>query len=254
MNEANKEDKNKGKKNNISNINNNEEKNKSNINLSQISNKNFNETLFDYKRYSFLNNNPHKRKSEFDEDLKNLKKAKDLLIKIKKKGWIKKTFINKEKSNGDKKDENKIMIDKIDNNKNSCKLSSKLNFTNLNIINEEESNKKVNNKNGLNNLLNNNEEEKKDDSDSENDYGEINMFNKIFKKSQDDFGVNLVKEKESKKSFKCSNSSFSISKFRDYLKNKNPGYDQSLGGEIEEFNTNKRENELKFIEDKNIIV
>lgn len=169
-------------------------------------------------------------------------------IKTKKKGWIKKTFIDKEKSNGEKKDENKIMIDKIDNNKNSCKLSSKLNFTKLNIINEEESNKKLNNKNGLNNY----EEEKKDDNDSENEYGEINMFNKIFKKSQDDFGINLVKEKESKKSFKFSNSSFSISKFRDYLKNTNPGFGQSLNGEIKEFNTNNKENELKFIEDKNI--
>ena len=147
--------------------------------------------------------------------MKNLKKAKDLLIKTKKKGWIKKIFfIDKEKNNGDKINENKIIIDKVDNNKNSHKLSSKLNFTNLNIINEEESSKKLSNKNGLNNYE---EEEKKDDNYSENEYGEINMFNKIFKKSQDDFGINLVKEKESKKSFKCSNSSFSISKFRDHL-------------------------------------
>ena len=79
------------------------------------------------------------------------------------------------------------------------------------------------------------------------------MLNKMFKKSQDDFGIDLIKEGESKKSFKDSNSSFNISKFKDYLNNKNPSFGRFLNEEIEQFNINNDENKLKFLEDKNII-
>ena len=226
---------------------NNEKKNKTNINISKISNKNFNETLFDYKKYSFINNNPHKRKSEFDEELKNTKKLKDILIKKRKKGWIKKTLFDKEKNKENKKNEKNIILDKY---KNNNKKGSKINISNLNIINEEKSNRKANHKQELNNLLYNNEEKKKDDR--ENEFGELNMYNKFFKKSQDDFEINLIKEKESKKSFIDFKNIFNISNFTDYLKNKNPSFERFLNEEIDEKNVSKKENKLKFLEDKNI--
>ena len=45
-----------------------------------------------------MTNNPHKRRFDFDEELKKTKKLKDMSIRKKKKGWIKKTFVDNEKT------------------------------------------------------------------------------------------------------------------------------------------------------------
>ena len=42
-----------------------------------------------------MNNNPRKRKHDLDQELKKTKNLKDMSIKRKKKGWIKKIFIDK---------------------------------------------------------------------------------------------------------------------------------------------------------------
>ena len=162
-----------------------------------------------------MNNNPRKRKNDLDQELKKTKILKDMSIKRKKKGWIKKIFIDKEKNTNE-------------NNK-------KLNINNKN------------NKNKLN--ININEEVKQDESD--NEFGELNMFNKMFKRSQDDFGIELINNKESKKSIINNNvgndnnndNNFNISKYREYLKSKNPNIELII---------NNEENNLKFLEDINI--
>ena len=135
--------------------------------LSQIYHKNFNETLFDYKRYSLLNNNPRKRKSEFDYELKEIKKIKDMSMKKKKKGWIKKTFIDKEKNkNDDNINSNKLLIPNLNSKKNN-----NINLSNLNTINEEESNKKSSLKKDQ--ILPQRKEEEKEE---ETDLSELNQF------------------------------------------------------------------------------
>ena len=180
-----------------------------------------------------MNNNPRKRKNDLDQELKKTKILKDMSIKRKKKGWIKKIFIDKEKNTNE--NNKKLNI----NNKNN---KNKLTLSNLNIINEEESNKKTINLN-----ININEEVKQDESD--NEFGELNMFNKMFKRSQDDFGIELINNKESKKSIINNNTdndndnNFNISKYREYLKSKNPNIELII---------NNEENNLKFLEDINI--
>ena len=216
--------------------------------LSQIYHKNFNETLFDYKRYSLLNNNPRKRKSEFDYELKEIKKIKDMSMKKKKKGWIKKTFIDKEKNkNDDNINSNKLLIPNLNSKKNN-----NINLSNLNTINEEESNKKSSLKKEQ--ILPQRKEEEKEE---ETDLSELNMFNKIFKRSQDDFGIDLMNysnDIKNKKNFKDSkNNNNIISRYRDYLKNKNPNKEQIVNYNhnfvFENNNKNNYENDIKFLED-----
>ena len=99
----------------------------------------------------------------------------------------------------------KIKINK----KRNINNNSKFNFPNLNIISEEESNRK---------MVANNEEEKKED---ENEYSELDIFNKISKRSQDDFGIGLDGGWESKKSLNDNYFNFNLNKFKEYLKNEN---------------------------------
>lgn len=194
-------------------------------NLHQADNKNFNETLFDYKKYSIMNNNPRKRKSDFYEELKKIKERKDNSIKRKRKGWIRKTFIEKNKNNN----ENKKIINK----------NKKMNLIELDIIKEDESNSK-----NINNRIEESKEEEK-----ENEYYDLNTFNKKFKRSQDDFEVELISESERKRNIK-DNSSFNMSKYRQYLKE----IEKNIDNKIEYNNNivNNNENELKLIEDINV--
>ena len=134
-------------KNTIKNLNyynetkNNEEKKeviqneKSSKDLSQMSTKNFNETLFDYKQYSLINNNPIKKKYEFEKELKKTKKLKDMSMKKKKQLWIKIDLMEKEKNNNDFNNDKKIYL---------SKPTQKSKIIELDPINEEENNKKEN--------------------------------------------------------------------------------------------------------------
>ena len=66
-------------------------------------------------------------------------------IRKKKKGWIKKSFVDNEKNANDKENKNKIILSGMKNMNN--KNINNLNNYNLNIINEEESNRKIMNTN-----------------------------------------------------------------------------------------------------------
>lgn len=221
---------------------------KADNNLSQIANKNFNETLFDYKKYNLMNN-PRKRKQDFDYELKKTKKLKDMSIKKKKKGWIKKTFIEKEKKEKEKEDkiDNKIFLPNKKNQKNA---------NSLNVINEEESTKKSGIKN---NYFSDNKKEEEKENENENDFSELNMFNKMFKRSQDDFGIDLLSKSshvmnERSHIINDNETDNIISKYSDVkLKSKN---ENLIGKDINDQNwrnnNNDDENEIKINEDINI--
>ena len=157
------------------------------INLSQTSNKNFNETLFDYKQYSLMNNNPRKRKSEFDEDLREVKKLRDNSMKKKKKRWIKKVYIDKdkEKDQDDKKQ-------------------------NISGVKVEKSKWDIGNINEVGNIDYNDVEEKKEE-EKENELDDLDLFHKFYKKSQDDFDIEINKNNI--------DINFNFKKFRKYLNN-----------------------------------
>ena len=197
----------KSEKNQINNIQNNKESKEKNIqpekpayNLSQMSTKNFNETLFDYKQYSLMNNNPIKKKAEFEKELKKTKKLKDISMKKKKKLWIKIDLSEKEQKNNETKEEKKIYL---------SKQNQKSKIINLNIINEESTNKKTNQ--GL--VLGNKYKGKNDDDDETDLSSDLINNNKIYKRSQDDFDIDLTN--------KNIDSDLFIGKYKQYLKNKN---------------------------------
>jgi len=222
-------------------------------NLSQIANKNFNETLFDYKKYNLMHN-PRKRKQEFDYELKETKKLKDISMKKKKKGWIKKTFVEKvrkEKENEkEEKNDNKIILQ-------NKKNKNKKNVNSLNVINEEESTKKSEAKN---NYFSDNkkEEEKEKENENENDYSELNMFNKMFKRSQDDFGIDLLSTSnvmnERNNIINDNETDNIISKYSDIkLKRRNANIEKDINYQKwEKNNNNDDENEIKLDEDINV--
>ena len=90
-------------KNTINETKNNEEKKeviqneKSSKDLSQMNTKNFNETLFDYKQYSLINNDPIKKKYEFEKELKKNKKIERYVYEKKEK------IMDKNRPNGKRK-------------------------------------------------------------------------------------------------------------------------------------------------------
>ena len=195
------------KPNKIKQIKNDKIKYKNNLeekpNLSQISKKNFNETLFDYKQYSLMNNNPIKKKSEFEKELKKTKKLKDMSMKKKKKLWIKIDLLEKEKENSELQNEKKICL---------SKPNQKSKIINLNSINEESSYKKGSQEYDFEAEST----EKNDDDYNVNLTGNYFNYNKKIKKSQDDFDIDLI----NKKSFDNESDIF-IGKYKQYLKNKN---------------------------------
>ena len=171
---------NKNIQNNINDIKNkNLEKEKPN--LSKISKKNFNETLFDYKQYSLMNNNPIKKKSEFEKELKKTKKLKDMSMKKKKKLWIKINLLEKENDNNEFQNDKKIYL---------SKQNQKSKIINLNSINEEDSYKKGNQE-----LEFGTESTEKDKDDKTDLNGNFFNYDKKVKKSQDDFGIDLLNKK-----------------------------------------------------------
>ena len=243
----NKNDKDKGKYNDDDDGDN--EKNVDN-NLSQISNKNFNETLFDYKKYNLMNN-PRKRKQEFNYELKKTKQLKDISMKKKKKGWIKKTFVDKEKKEkeNEEKNDNKIVLQ-------NKKNKNKKNVNNLNIINEEESTKKSEIKN---NYFSDNkkEEEKENENKNENDYSELNKFNKMFKRSQDDFDIDLLSTSnvmnERNNIINDSETDNIINKYSDVkLRSRNANIEKDINYQNWKNNNNDDENEIILDEDINV--
>ena len=193
--------------NKINKIKNDKIKYKNNLeekpNISQISKKNFNETLFDYKQYSLINNNPIKKKYEFEKELKKTKKLKDMSMKKKKKLWIKIDLLEKEKENSELPNEKKICL---------SKPNQKSKIINLNSINEESSYKKGSQEYDFEAEST----EKNDDDYNVNLTGNYFNYNKKIKKSQDDFDIDLV----NKKSFDNESDIF-IGKYKQYLKNKN---------------------------------
>jgi len=221
---------------------------KADNNLSQIANKNFNETLFDYKKYNLMNN-PRKRKQEFDYELKKTKKLKDISMKKKKKGWIKKSFIEKEQKEkgNEEKNDNKIILQ-------NKKNKNKINMNNLNVINEEESNKKNEIKN---NYYSDNKKEEEKEDENENDYSELNMFNKMFKRSQDDFGIDLLSTShamnERNNIINDSETDNIISKYSDVkLRSRNANIEKDINYQNWKNNNNDDENEIKLDEDINV--
>ena len=103
----------------------------------------------------------------------------------------------------------------------------------------------------------NNEEEKKEDESDNSNFSELNIFNKIFKKSknvENDLIDSNRKVKESQKNIK-NNESFNLSKYKEYLMSKKINIEAIVNNEIEKGNdiiNNNNENELKLLEDTNI--
>ena len=162
---------NESKNQEIINKNNNEEEPK--VNLSQKSSKNFNETLFNYKEYSLINNNPIKKKVQFECELKETKKMKDISIRQQRKKWIKKDSIKKEININIFENKTKALFSKQNE-------KSKNIFGELNIILEEESNKKFTQKIGIEHGTDHKKEKDEDETDLNSDLIKS-------KKSQDDF-------------------------------------------------------------------
>ena len=135
-----------------------------------------------------MNNNPLKRKSEFYEDLEKVRKRKDNSIKKKKKGWIKKVFIDK---------------DKIQNDIN--------NKQNIITIKEEKSKWDIRNINEIDETSFNNVEEKKEE-EKEYDFNDLNIFKNTYKRSQDDFDIAIRSNNI--------DINFNFNKFKKYLINR----------------------------------
>ena len=173
-----------------------------------MSTKNFNETLFDYKTYSLMNNNPIKKKTEFEKELKKTKKLKDNSMKKKKKKWIKIGVFEKEKKNDSLENENKIYLSKQN-------QKSKISFNNLKIISEEEINGELDKELKLKKSPEKYKQE--DEEDLKNNYIKNNQ---IYKKSQDDFNIDLINNFGIDNDIANSSELF-IGKYKQYLKNKN---------------------------------
>ena len=176
-----------GQKKNLDNISpyskkipkkNNEPKNES-----KTEKKNFNETLFDYKKYYLLNIKPQKRKNDSNGEDKEMNKSKDTIIEKKKKMWI-------------TKDDEEFGLSK---------------GKNIKIVEEEK---------------------KEDELES---FSELNLFNQMFKKSQDDFNVNNNKIKNK--------NNFNIKRYKNYLKN------ESSSKENHKVINKNTENDIKLLED-----
>ena len=186
------------------NLENKEEKSAND--LSQMSKKNFNETLFDYKEYSLINNNPIKKKAEFEIELRKTKKRKDLSMKNTKKRWIKKDLIKKEIRINEFENKTKILLSKRNE-------KSKNIFDNLNIITEEESNQKLNHELGLRT-----KRKEKDEEDETDITCNLNNYNnKIYKNSQDDFNIDLINKYNHDNDTVNSRDEF-LKKYKQYLK------------------------------------
>ena len=217
---------NKNIQNNINDIKNkNLEKEKPN--LSKISKKNFNETLFDYKQYSLMNNNPIKKKSEFEKELKKTKKLKDMSMKKKKKLWIKINLFEKENDNNEFQNDKKIYL---------SKQNQKSKIINLNSINEEDSYKKGNQE-----LEFGTESTEKDKDDKTDLNGNFFNYDKKVKKSQDDFGIDLLNKKSLDKE-----SNVFIGKYKQFLKNKNSKKNKDFKKIKQNYES---ENDFKFFDD-----
>ena len=203
-------------KNTINETKNNEEKKeviqneKSSKDLSQMSKKNFNETLYDYKQYSLINNDPIKKKYEFEKELKKTKKLKDMSMKKKKKLWIKIDLMEKEKNNNDLNNDKKIYL---------SKPTQKSKIIELDPINEEENNKKENQEMNFGTDSRERNDEEETDLNSN-----LIKYNQIYKKSQDDFNIDLMNKNKSKNN----EGDIFIGKYRQYLKNKNSKKNKDL--------------------------
>lgn len=232
-------------KNNEKNINKDNESKKNEINkenkeekrtydLSQMSTKNFNETLFDYKEYSLINNNPIKKKAEFEKELKKTKKSKDISMKNTKKRWIKKDLIKKEIRFNEFENKTKALLSKQNE-------KSKNIFDNLNIIEEEESNKKLNHELGL--RTKGKERNEEEETDITNDLNKFN--NNIYKKSQDDFDIDLINKNNHVNDIDNISDEF-LKKYKQLLKNKNNKRKKDI---INNKKNYESENNFKFFDD-----
>ena len=129
-------------------------------------------------------------------------------MKNTKKRWIKKDLIKKEIRINEFENKTKILLSKQNE-------KSKNIFDNLNIIKEEESNKKLNHEMGLRTKGKERYEENKTDVTFD-----INNFNnKLSKKSQDDFDIDLINKYNPDNDTDNSSDEF-LKKYKQYLKNK----------------------------------
>ena len=219
---------NESKNQEIINKNNNEEEPK--VNLSQKSSKNFNETLFNYKEYSLINNNPIKKKVQFECELKETKKMKDISIRQQRKKWIKKDSIKKEININIFENKTKALFSKQNE-------KSKNIFGELNIILEEESNKKFTQKIGIEHGTDHKKEKEEDETDLNSDLIKS-------KKSQDDFNIDLGNSNNTNRA-----SDVFIEKYKHYLKNKN----NKKNKDIEKINKNSESDDNFMFFDDNIL-
>ena len=129
-------------------------------------------------------------------------------MKKKKKKWIKIGVFEKEKKNDSLENENKIYLSKQ-------YQKSKISFNNLKIISEEEINGELDKELKLKKSPEENKQE--DEEDLKNNYIKNNQ---IYKKSQDDFNIDLINNFGIDNDFANSSDLF-IGKYKQYLKNKN---------------------------------
>jgi hypothetical protein len=131
-------------------------------------------------------------------------------------------------------------------------------MNNLNVINEEESTKKSEIKN---NYFSDNkkEEEKENENKNENDYSELNMFNKMFKRSQDDFDIDLLSTSnvmnERNNIINDSETDNIINKYSDVkLRSKNANIEKVFNFNYQNWKNNNNDDENEIILDEDINV
>ena len=148
-------------------------------------------------------------------------------MKKKKKLWIKINLLEKENDNNEFQNDKKIYL---------SKQNQKSKIINLNSINEEDSYKKGNQE-----LEFGTESTEKDKDDKTDLNGNFFNYDKKVKKSQDDFGIDLLNKKSLDKE-----SNVFIGKYKQYLRNKNSKKNKDFKKIKQNYES---ENDFKFFDD-----
>ena len=156
-------------------------------------------------------------------------------MKNTKKRWIKKDLIKKEIRFNEFENKTKALLSKQNE-------KSKNIFDNLNIIEEEEeSNKKLNHELGL--RTKGKERNEEEETDITNDLNKFN--NNIYKKSQDDFDIDLINKNNHVNDIDNISDEF-LKKYKQLLKNKNNKRKKDI---INNKKNYESENNFKFFDD-----
>ena len=155
-------------------------------------------------------------------------------MKNTKKRWIKKDLIKKEIRFNEFENKTKALLSKQNE-------KSKNIFDDLNIIEEEESNKKLNHELGL--RTKGKERNEEEETDITNDLNKFN--NNIYKKSQDDFDIDLINKNNHVNDIDNISDEF-LKKYKQLLKNKNNKRKKDI---INNKKNYESENNFKFFDD-----